>query len=197
MNFKTSDSTESLDLQLAKAQGELKSPNQTKVNPFFKSKYADISDILSAIRPTLKKYDISLTQWPIANEDPKRAHVLTRIAFKGEFMLCEGSIPIAKGDAHGYASAVTYLKRISLGAVLGLSFEEDDDGNKSVTKPKEKQISSSNPDLFTFGQYKGKSLKEIPREKLVNYLAFMNKTGVKEGSPMAKMAVRMKEYLNG
>jgi len=143
--FNTSESTEKLDSALAKAQGEVSSPNQTKVNPFFKSKYADISDIWNAIRPALKKYEVSLTQWPVANEDVKRAHVITRVAHKGEWITCEGAIPISKGDAHGYASAVTYLKRISLGAVLGISFEEDDDGNKSIAKGSNKNQYKEKP----------------------------------------------------
>lgn len=189
MSFRTSESTVKLDEQLAKAQGEVDSPEQTKLNPFFKSRYADISDIWKAIRPALKKYEISLTQWPLSNDDLKKAHILTRVSYKGEWITCEGSIPIAKADAHGYASAITYLKRISLCAVLGISFEEDDDGNHSTGGK------APSKDSFSFGKYKGKTFKEIGKADLEGYLKYMRTTKIDKGSPMEQALINASNFL--
>lgn len=126
--FETSAETAKLDAALAKAQGEIEPAVKDKVNPAFKSKYADLSACWAAIRPALSKHGISLTQWPVHSDDG-RMHLVTRLAHDGQWMRCEFSIPVSKPDAHGHGSAITYLKRFSLSACLGLVADDDDDGN--------------------------------------------------------------------
>lgn len=126
--FKTSDSTAKLDAALAKAQSEIQSANKDKVNPAFKSKYADLSAVWEACRESLTKNGISVSQWPVHSED-NRLHLVTRLACAGEWMMCEFSIPADKQNAHGYGSAITYAKRFALAAAVGIVADEDDDGN--------------------------------------------------------------------
>jgi hypothetical protein len=47
-------------------------------------------------------------------------------------MLGRFSLPIDKANAHGVGSAVTYLKRFSLAAALGVVADDDDDGQAAV-----------------------------------------------------------------
>jgi len=130
--FKTSESTTKLDSALAKAQGQIQVASKDKINPAFRSKYADITSVWEACREALSKHEISVTQWPIHSENNK-LHLVTRIAHAGEWMQGEFSIPVDKSNAHGYGSAVTYAKRFALSAALGIVSDDevqaDDDGN--------------------------------------------------------------------
>jgi hypothetical protein len=54
------------------------------------------------------------------------------------------SIPVTKQDAQGYGSAMTYAKRYSLAAALGVVADEDDDGNAASHPRNGKQPSSEN-----------------------------------------------------
>jgi hypothetical protein len=130
--FKTSESTTKLDSALAKAQGQIQIASKDKVNPAFRSKYADITSVWEACREALAKHEISVTQWPIHSETTK-LHLVTRIAHAGEWMQGEFSIPVDKSNAHGYGSAVTYAKRFALSAALGIVADDeiDDDGNQA------------------------------------------------------------------
>jgi hypothetical protein len=126
-----------LDDALAKAQGEIEAATKDKMNPAFRSKYADLSSVWAAIRPSLSKHGIAVTQWPVHSDD-NRLHIVTRLAHKGEWIKCEFSIPVQKQDAHGYGSAVTYAKRFSLASAVGVVADDDDDGHaaaKATPKP--------------------------------------------------------------
>jgi hypothetical protein len=126
--FTSSETTAKLDAAIAKAQGEFEAAAKDKINPAFRSKYADLTAVWAAIRPALSKHGIAVTQWPIHSDDG-RLHLLTRLAHDGEWMRCEFSIPVAKVDSHGYGSAVTYAKRFALAAAVGVVADDDDDGN--------------------------------------------------------------------
>lgn len=150
--FKTSESTTKLDSSLAKAQGQIQTAHKDKINPAFRSKYADITAVWDACREALAKHEISVTQWPIHTEG-NRVHLITRIAHAGEWMQGEFSIPVGKPDAHGYGSAVTYAKRFALSAALGIVSDDevDDDGNaasqtnRNAPRVEEKRIVKATP----------------------------------------------------
>lgn len=129
--FSTSESTAKLDVALAKAQGEIEAAAKDKVNPAFRSKYADLTAVWAAIRPALSKHGIAVTQWPLHSED-SRLHMVTRLAHEGEWMSGEFSIPVDKANSHGYGSAVTYAKRFALAAAVGVVADDDDDGNAAA-----------------------------------------------------------------
>lgn len=128
--FKTSEQTDQLDEALAKAQSEIENALKKKVNPAFKSKYADLLSHWEACREALANHGISIMQFPVHSDD-KLQHLITRIAFKGQFIMAEMSLPARNPDAHGYGGAITYAKRYALAAALGIA-SEDDDGNAAV-----------------------------------------------------------------
>lgn len=132
--IETSADTAKLDEALAKAQGEIEAASKDRNNPAFKSRYADITSVWEAARPALAKYGISVTQWPI-HADDSRLHIVTRVAYKGEWIRAHFSIPVTKQDAQGYGSATTYAKRYALAAALGVVADDDDDGNAASQKP--------------------------------------------------------------
>lgn len=136
--FTTSQSTDALDAALAKAQAEITVAVKDKINPHFKSKYADLASVAEVCRAVLPKHGISVTQWPVHAEDG-RLHMVTRLAYAGQWMAAEFSVPVAKQDPQGYGSAITYVRRFSLSAAVGVVADDDDDANaasKTPTAPK-------------------------------------------------------------
>lgn len=99
-------------------------------NPFFKSKYATLDNFLETIKEPLGESGLSFAQFPDGNG-------LTTIlmhAESGEFLEAQYSVPLSKQDPQGAGSAITYMRRYALGAILGLATETDDDGN-TASKP--------------------------------------------------------------
>lgn len=129
--FETSPSTEKLDAKLAAAQGEIEVASKDKVNPHFRSRYADITAVWEACRGSLAKHSVSVTQWPVHSDDG-RLHIVTRVAHAGEWMRASFSVPVPKQDPQGYGSALTYCRRYALAAALGVVADEDDDGEGAV-----------------------------------------------------------------
>ncbi len=54
--------TEELVTALAKAQAEFPAIAKAHINPHYKSKYADLGDVMAAVRPVLAKHGIFTSQ---------------------------------------------------------------------------------------------------------------------------------------
>ncbi len=129
MTLETSEIVESLFGALAKAQGMFEQPKKTHENPFFKSKYADLADIISATRPGLAANELCIIQGAVAG-DGGVVVVPTRLAHSsGQWLQFDVTLPTGKGDAQAIGSAITYARRYGWSAVTGVASEEDDDGN--------------------------------------------------------------------
>lgn len=115
---------------LAKAQGEIMNAHKSESNPFFKSKYADLKSCWDACRDALSKNEIAVIQMPEANS--KKVTVKTILAHSsGEYLENYLDMPLAKSDAHGVGSAITYARRYALVCMVGIA-PEDDDGNAAA-----------------------------------------------------------------
>ncbi len=124
-----SDSITELAKALAKFQGEIKNPSNTATNPYFKSKYAPLNDVLNLVRPLLSKNGLSILQAP-SGDGENIVVTTTLIHESGEWIEFPPLVLKAdKATAQGAGSAITYARRYALSAVLGISSEDDDDGN--------------------------------------------------------------------
>ncbi len=126
-----SDSIKELAVALAKAQAKIEGALRDSANPFFKSKYADLSSVVDAIKSPLSVNGLSYTQ--VMHEAENAVAVETIIMHSsGEWISCgKLSVPVVKADAQGYGSALTYARRYSLSAAFGVA-PEDDDGNAAA-----------------------------------------------------------------
>lgn len=133
--MQTSEKLEALAGALASAQGEIEAAVKDRVNPHFKSKYADLTSVWDACRPALKTHGLSVLQEVTGNADT--VMVSTRIMHKsGQWIECGPvSVPLGKKDAQGVGSAITYAKRYGLSAALGVVADDDDDGNAASQRP--------------------------------------------------------------
>lgn len=147
----------SINQKIFKLQREIGAISKDTKNPFFKSNYADINSILKQLDPLLEKY--KLIKWQPTEYDYESKETIVT-----SFLECaetsqrthKSSLPIPKSitDPQKIGSAITYFRRYTLVALLGLQ-AEDDDGNlasnkikKPVITPDKKEIISVNHPKF-------------------------------------------------
>ena len=126
------NTTGSIAEALAKAQGEFPAipKNRTAKVPMkaggtYSYDYADLSDIVQAVRPVLAKHGLSFSQ-SVAGQ------VLRSTLFHSSGQMISSEIPFncpPGGRPQDTGSALTYARRYCLCALLGVVAEEDDDGN--------------------------------------------------------------------
>lgn len=166
MNFTTSASTKKLDAALAKAQGEFAGATKDALNPHFKSKYADLSAVWDVIRGPLSKHGLAISQWPVHSDD-NRMHLVTRLACSGEWIMATYSSPVGAQTAQAMGSAITYAKRYTLMAILGIP-SEDDDGeaasNRSHTIPPPNARIATTPAPVITGQVVAPKSEALPSQ---------------------------------
>lgn len=133
-----SETLKELATALSKAQASIKGALKDSSNPFFKSKYADLSSVVEAIREPLATNGLSYVQ--ISHERENAASFETMIMHSsGEWLSCGVmSVPVNKADAQGFGSSATYCRRYSLSAAFGVA-PEDDDGNAAAKAPPKKE----------------------------------------------------------
>lgn len=114
---------------LSKAQGEMQAAIKDKINPFFKSSYADLGSVWDAARPVLSKYGLCIMQTTEMNPDGSKIIMVTTLAHtSGQWMKSYLPLNPSKNDSQGIGAAITYLRRYSLSAIVGVVCDEDDDG---------------------------------------------------------------------
>lgn len=131
--------TPELFAALAAAQGEIENASKNAANPHFRSKYADLAEVLNTARPVLSRHGLSLTQFPAF--DGNMVHVASVLAHaSGGYISGTISCVPAKSDAQGVGSASTYGRRYGAAAIVGIA-QEDDDGNAAAHNDKPAPIS--------------------------------------------------------
>lgn len=117
---------------LAKAQGLIRGAVKDSENPYFKSSYADLASVWEACRDALSKNDLAVIQ--TTEPDDKGIVVVTTLAHSsGEWMRGKLRVIPAKNDAQAIGSVITYMRRYSLAAIVGIA-QVDDDGNAATGK---------------------------------------------------------------
>jgi len=128
---------------------DLKAVRKDKTNPHFKSKFADINDVLEVLKEPLDKHGILLLQ-PLTYDTEGRHVLSTILSFQGQTLEYSTIIPVEKATAQALGSALTYMRRYSLVSLFGLE-QEDDDGNRAskqwpkshtptITEPQRKRL---------------------------------------------------------
>jgi len=125
-----SDNINELAKALVGAQAEFSAVPKGSVNPFFKSKYAALPDVVATAGPVLAKHGLAVSQFIGSDE------LITYLLHEsGQFIAHTMTLHIIKDDPQAQGSAVTYARRYSYMACLGLVADDDDDANLA-TRPK-------------------------------------------------------------
>ena len=121
--MKTSEQISELAAALAKAQGMMENAVMNRVNPHFKSKYADLAAIFDAARKPLSTNGLAIVQ--TIGDGVLHTRLLHT---SGQWIASEHPLPMS-GKPQEIGSALTYARRYSLSALIGIAADEDDDAN--------------------------------------------------------------------
>ncbi len=129
--FQTSESIKTIAQSLMMFRHNVETIKKDGKNPFFRSKYATLSNILNVVANPLENAGLVFSQFPDGENG------LTTILIhpeSGEFMQSTFDMHMVKNDPQAMGSAITYSRRYALGAILGLNIDEDDDGNAGMPR---------------------------------------------------------------
>lgn len=123
--MKTSEQTADLFKALAQFRLVLKQPLKDAANPFFKSAYVPLENIVTVIDEAMIDTGLNYMQ-----EDDE-GYIYTIITHEsGQWMKLRGAqIKATKNDAQGLGSGISYAKRYSLAMAFAITSDKDDDGN--------------------------------------------------------------------
>lgn len=146
---------------LIQVQREMAPATKDGNNPFTKSRYATLNSVMDSCREALLAHGIWLTQLPVPAPPelgPGHIGLLTKLthAESGQWQSAYMVIPLPKADPQGMGSAISYGRRYSLTAMLGMVMEDDD--GEGAKLPQQRKTSPSPP----------KTKKEAKQSNLAN-----------------------------
>lgn len=125
--------TETTD-KLLEFQRRVSAISKDSVNPFFKSKYFDVNTVIDTIKPILNEVGLVVTQ-PFQILEGKNV-LRTEVYDENKLILSSVILLPDLADVQKFGAAITYFRRYALVSLLLLQGEEDDDANKTQSKPK-------------------------------------------------------------
>lgn len=141
--METANSLDKLTSALVKFQAivPVVSKNRTaniplKAGGSYSYKYADLADIWDAVRKPLADSGLAVTQTLQGGSDGHTAIETTIWHESGQSLASTLDVPTQGKTAQEVGSQLTYYKRYALGSALGISTEEDDDGQAGNAAPK-------------------------------------------------------------
>lgn len=114
---------------LVAAQAEVENASLNKVNPHFKSKYADLAEIRNTVQKAFAKHGLGVIQ-ATTRDDKDRLVMRTTVIHEGGESLVVGDYPLPDNTKpQDLGSAETYARRRAYAALGFIAAEEDDDAN--------------------------------------------------------------------
>lgn len=133
-----SETIDQIATALASAQAELRNPPKTKEANVrsdkgnFKYRYVDFADGLDIVRPILGKHGICFVQTTPVDGD--QMWLVTKLVHSsGQWI--SSPYPVGRIGAHqALGAALSYARRYSLFAMVGIVGEDDDDGEADARR---------------------------------------------------------------
>ena len=178
--MKKSETIVELSKAFAKMQKELEQPFKNANNPFFKSKYVPLENVVDSITKASSKHGLSFTQFPSSDENGNVTVGTMVMHESGEWIeydpICMKPV---KNDPQAVGSAIIYAKRYALSAIFGITSDNDDDGNEAT------QLGKATPKSVPKKQVPTTNNK-IPKEVVKAYndgiQSVIDRTGRNDGS---------------
>tara|TARA_R110000823_G_scaffold307923_1_gene431326 strand:+ start:84 stop:677 length:594 start_codon:yes stop_codon:yes gene_type:complete len=138
-----------IHIALCAAQTGMGKVTKGATNPAFKSKYANLSDVVSVAIPALSEQGIAMYHTMVRDEHGSIMRTILAHGVSDTSIYCDVPLIINKNDMQGMKSATTYAKRIGLESLTGIA-PEDDDGNAAAKAPPKEEA----PKLITEDQFR-------------------------------------------
>ncbi|MES2409046.1 MAG: ERF family protein [Patescibacteria group bacterium] len=126
-----SENLDKLFEALSLAQGKIKGAIKDSANPFFKSKYTSLDSCWDAIRLPLSEHGLSVVQ-AVGEQDGKPNLTIILGHSSGQYISSSMTLSIKSQDSQGISSAISYARRFTLCAMVGITQGDDDDGEKEM-----------------------------------------------------------------
>ncbi len=133
-----SESIAELAKALNKAQSEMSGAKKGSANPFFKSKYADLAEVINCAKGALSNNGLSVAQFPVTHNGCAGVRTLLMHS-SGEYIEDVLLLACTKQDPQAMGSAITYARRYAYQSVLGIPSEDDDGNHASRPAPVTRQ----------------------------------------------------------
>lgn len=164
LTLHTSESIDQITPALIAAQKALKPVRKTSDAQY--GKYADLHSTLESIHQALHAQDMVILQ-PLCCDGDEAAVVTRLLHTSGQWI--EGSVPLRTQGLKGpqeMGSLITYMRRYSAQAIMGLAAEDDDgqaahDAQSAAPRPApahEEYLASANALLKDLGEDKAKEV---------------------------------------
>ncbi|PTG54707.1 single-stranded DNA-binding protein [Staphylococcus chromogenes] len=202
-----SESVVEINKAMVAFRKEVKQPLKDKNNPFYKSKYVPLENVVEAIDEAATPHGLSYTQWAL-NDGEGRVGVATMLMHEsGEYIEYDPVFMNAeKNTPQGAGSLISYLKRYSLSAIFGITSDQDDDGNaasgkQSKLEPKanSKRVGVLKQEVLNFVELMKSLNKDVTQQQveqrfgIQNYTAITEQQAVNIINNMRTMAIKYKE----
>lgn len=185
-----SDQMNEIATALSKAQKSIKGADKSASNPFFKSKYADLGSIIEAAREALTDNGLSVSQCPFSTEN--RIGVETMLLHSsGQWIISAIDLPMGdergKSNAQVLGSIITYLRRYSYAAMVGVYADDDNDG-QTTPKP---IVSTAPPQQTVDQRAQQANAERVERNKGVEWEDFGDdQNKMLPGAPIPEMGLK-------
>lgn len=165
---------------LAAAQNDIGRIFKNATNPHYRSAYLDLAGLIDAVQPSLSKYNLTLyhTTRPPQNEFEQDDYIEAHLVHTPTGQEIVSTYPLRAKDTtdpQKLGAAMTYARRYTALAVLGLA-AEDDDGNYSAGVSNEPPIKAQTAHKAAGGRSTGRLASEKQKDFVASLLA---KEGVK------------------
>lgn len=124
--------TKNIYTALCAAQAGMGTVVKGATNPAFKTKYADLADVVAVVVPALSAQGIAM--YHCMDRDESGLVMRTTLAHgeSGTFIHCDVPLLVDRQNMQGMKSATTYAKRIGIESLTGVAPSDDDDGNAAA-----------------------------------------------------------------
>jgi hypothetical protein len=127
---------------LSACQAAMKAAAKDATNPHFKSSYADLASCWAAARPHLG--GLSVMQ-PVTSSGKTVIVTTLLLHTSGQWLSSHFQLEARDATPQSLGSAVTYGRRYGFCAALGISADDDDDGNEASHEPPQRMARDDAP----------------------------------------------------
>lgn len=177
-------------IALSVAQAAMGPVVKGATNPHYKSKYADLADVMQVALPALNSNNIAAWHSVVVMDGTNYMRTTLSHGESDTHIFCDVPLIVAKNDMQGMKSATTYAKRIGIESLTGIA-PEDDDGNAAAKAPPKAEARTVAPDQFTklrdkleeagadeksfLAYYKAQSLQQFPLNSFADAIVLLDK----------------------